>query len=194
MKKKTFGKNVIFVSITWLAFFFVSLFVVNRNDDFVFEAGIERYGSLWGWIKFFSNNWGGRVIPQGILVILLQLPDAFFNIINASMWVVLVVYICRVFDPLGVWNREFEIFAVSFLIFTVIPYAVLNEAVFWRCAIVLYHWGTACALIVFYPFICVMNGKKYNKYDIIASFLACIYASSFEQIAVFMSAACIIYL
>lgn len=184
--------NVIFYVLVWLSYFSMSWFIDSRGDDFVFKAGIERYGTFMGWVKFFSHNWGGRVIPQGVLVCLLQVPEIWFHIFNASAWLLLIVYIGRVFDFAGVWNRKVEILLLSFSVFIVIPYGVLNGAVFWKCANVLYLWGTAGTLVVLYPFVCNINGKHYKKFDIILALIACVYTSSFEQAAVFMSAAAMV--
>lgn len=183
------AQTVSFYVVLWVSFYLLSTFIANYEDDLVFKAGIERYGSFAGWVDFFSNNWGGRVIPQGFLVILLQLPDIFFNAINASAWVVLLMYICKVFDSYEILNREVEIILVSLLVFTIIPFAVLSNAVFWKCAAVLYLWGTACTLVVLCPFVCAINNKPFKKTDAFFAFLACVYNSSFEQGAVFMSGA-----
>ena len=188
------SKTISFYVVLWVAFYLLSTFIANYEDDLVFKAGIERYGSFAGWVDFFSHNWGGRVIPQGFLVILLQLPDIFFNAINSSAWVILLRYVCKVFDFSKTFDRKVEIILVLLLIFTIIPSAVLSTAVFWKCAAVLYLWGTACALIVLYPFVCAINNRSFRRTDIIFAILACVYNSSFEQGAVFMSGAIVVLL
>lgn len=96
MNKKKYAGTVAFYTCAWFVYFAMSWFIVSRNDDFVFKAGIERYGSFIGWVNFFSHNWGGRIIPQGILVLLLQTSEIWFHLLNASMWFILLLYICRV--------------------------------------------------------------------------------------------------
>jgi|GEM_PF-1012067 len=194
MSKKKYASTIFFYICAWLAYFAMSWFIVSRDDDLVFKAGIERYGSFLGWVKFFSHNWGGRIIPQGILVLLLQVPEIWFHVINASMWLILLIYICRVFDFNRAWNRKAELLVLSFSIFAFIPANVLSGTAFWKCAAVLYLWGAAGTLATFYPFSCVMYGKRYSRFDIVFAFLACIYTSSFEQGAALMTAGAVVLL
>lgn len=194
INKKLYIKDILFYLFVWIAYLFLSCFAYSRGDDFVFGAGIERYGSFIGWVKFFSTNWGGRIIPQGLLVILLQLPEIVFHLFDATMWVLLIKYVCKVFDYKGAFDRKIEFACFSVFVFLTIPAGVLNGTVFWKCANVLYLWGTAGALVMFYPFICVINEREYKKFDVVAAFVACIYTSSFEQAAVFMSAAAVVFL
>ena len=56
MNKKKYAGTVAFYACAWFAYFAMSWFIVSRNDDFVFKAGIERYGSFIGWVNFFSHN------------------------------------------------------------------------------------------------------------------------------------------
>lgn len=194
MNKKKYAGTVAFYTCAWFVYFAMSWFIVSRNDDFVFKAGIERYGSFIGWVNFFSHNWGGRIIPQGILVLLLQTSEIWFHLLNASMWFILLLYICRVFDYEGMWNRKAEFLVLSFSIFAFIPVSVLAGSVFWKCANVLYLWGTAGMLVAIYPFVCIAKGNRYKRCDLVLAFIACIYTSSFEQGAIFMAAGIIVLL
>lgn len=194
MNKRKYVGTAAFYICAWLTYFIMSWFIVSRNDDFVFKAGIERYGSFAGWVDFFAHSWGGRVIPQGILVLLLQTSEFWFHFINASMWIVLLIYICRVFDYEGAWDRKAEFLVLSFSIFTFIPESVLAGSVFWKCANVLYLWGIAGMLVTIYPFVCIADGSRYKRHDFALAFIACIYTSSFEQGAIFMSAAVVVLL
>lgn len=189
---RKFVKKYITYCIFFAATFCLSYYIDSLGDDFVFADGINKYGSFIGWLKFFSQNWGGRVIPQGILVLILQTPDILFIVINAFMWIVLLLYIVRIYSSRIPIKREYlmGIFLVS--IFILIPSYVLKFAVFWKCANVLYLWGTAFSFIALYPIICEINNISYSKSDIVYAFLAGVYASSFEQIAAFLCVASII--
>ena len=159
MKKSISKKNIIMkISIRKNCFFFLGLYIVyfllstcihNVGDDLVFQKGIEQYGSLHGWIIFFSNNWSGRIIPQGILVALLQFPESIFHMINALMWVLLFTYVVKVYDIHRNFDMKKTIITISILTFSVIPKSVLSQATFWKCANVLYLWGSAMMLIVY---------------------------------------------
>jgi len=89
----TKAKVFIRYAIVYLAFLILSCYMANYGDDFVFKAGIERYGSFFGWVNFFARMWGGRIVPQGILVLLLQLPEIVFHLFDAFAWVLLLIYI-----------------------------------------------------------------------------------------------------
>lgn len=176
----------------YLVFFCLSLYVVNRNDDFGFKDAINRYGSIWGWCRFFFNNWGGRIIPQGLLVLLLQLPEIVFHILDAAMWLVMLIYIHKVFDVNNRINIYLSCIVSAIMIFAIIPVSVLSGAFFWKCANVLYLWGMATILVAIYPIVRIINDKSYKKRDIVFAFLAVIYCSGFEQSALFMSAALVV--
>lgn len=186
--KKTIYRLLSFV-LMYLVFFCLSCYVVNRNDDFVFKDAINRYGSIWGWCRFFFNNWGGRIIPQGILVLLLQLPEIIFHILDAAMWLVMLIYIQKVFDVNNHVNIYLSCTVSAIMIFTIIPVSVLSGAFFWKCANVLYLWGMAAILVAIYPIVRIINDKSFKKRDIVFAFIATVYCSGFEQGAVFMSVA-----
>ena len=184
--KKDSAKKVIWYFALYAMFFLLSCYMVSRADDLVFKAGIERYGGFSGWVKWFSNNWGGRIVPQGLLVILLQFPPVVFNLFNAFAWVLLVIYIKKVFDADGVFRAGFIYGLIPALIFILIPTGVLTGTVFWKCANVLYLWGSAALLAAVYPLVKFIYGQKITVLDYVFSFAGAVYASSFEQAGVFM--------
>ena len=179
---------------TILFFFFQSLYISNRADDFVFQQALVRYGSFGEWMKYFSGNWSGRIIPQGLLVLLLQLPDIVFQTINALMWGLLLAYIWKIYDYRNSFNTDVALPVSGLVILSIIPAAVLQGAVFWKCANVSYLWGTALSLVAVYPFVISLHGDKESKNDFVYALLASTYACSFEQIAVYMSTAMFIFL
>lgn len=180
-------KRSLFFSVILFAFFFLlGLYLPIRNDDLVFQEGIQKYGSFLNWCKWFSSNWGGRVVPQGILVLLLQLPDFVFSFINAVMWVSLLAFSCLIFDiydSLGFINTSI-VMLIAF--FSFIPMSILIDAVFWKCALVLYLWGSSALLMAIYPFVLEVRGINIDVKWYGVAVVGAIYASSFEQIAVIM--------
>lgn len=174
-------KNISCYLLLYILFFFLSCYMVSRADDFVFKAGIERYGSLLGWGRWFSQNWGGRIIPQGILVILLQFPPVVFHFFDAFAWMILVIYVKKVFDADGIFRKTFIYCLLPALIFLFIPTTVLNGTVFWKCANVCYLWGSAALLVAIYPLVKLIYDQKITVSDYIFSLIGVIYASSFEQ-------------
>lgn len=179
-------KTIIWHISLFAAFFLLSSYIVNRNDDLVFMAGIERYGSFMGWVKWFSHNWGGRIVPQGILVLLLQLSPIVFNLFNAFAWCVFLVYVKRIFDIDDIFSSNFVYVLVPTLIFVLIPRDVLAGTVFWKCANVLYLWGSSALLVAVYPVIKCIYAKHITILDYSLSVIGIIYTSSFEQAAACM--------
>lgn len=180
------AKKIIGYTALYTAFFIVSCYMVSRDDDLVFQAGIKRYGSFSGWVEWFSHNWGGRIIPQGILVLLLQLPPIVFHFFDAMAWVVLLIYIKKVFDADDHFSKAVVYILTVVLIFVLIPDGILNAAVFWKCANVLYLWGSAALLVGIYPVVQFMREGTIRLSDYILSVIGIVYASSFEQAGVLM--------
>lgn len=185
----TKAKVFIRYAIVYLAFLILSCYMANYGDDFVFKAGIERYGSFFGWVNFFARMWGGRIVPQGILVLLLQLPEIVFHLFDAFAWVLLLIYIKKVFDADEMLPFWFVCCAVSIMIFVLIPISVLTGSVLWKCANVLYLWGSAGILIGIYPLIRQLNDRAVRKRDMVFSTIAIVYTSSFEQAAALLCGA-----
>ena len=179
-------KYIVGYVVLYMTFLFLSCYTVSYADDLVFKAGIERYGSFMGWVNFFSHNWGGRVVPQGILVLLLQLPDIVFHFFDAFAWVLLLFYFRKIFDHEQIFSLRVVYSLVIILIFSLIPFSVLSGAVFWKCANVLYLWGSAAVLVAVYPVNVGIQGNTPKTYDYIFAVIAIIYASSFEQAGALM--------
>jgi hypothetical protein len=192
--KQTTTKKILLFSILYLFFFLLSCYMVSRADDFVFQAGIQRYGSIAGWAKWFSQNWGGRIIPQGILVLLLQLPPLIFHLVDALVWVLLLVYVKKIFDVTGLFQEKIFFVLFPSLIFVLIPFSVLSGTVFWKCANVLYLWGSAALLIAIYPAAQLIHQRQVTRFDSIISLACVIYVSSFEQAGVLMCGVLFLFL
>lgn len=180
--------------IFFLCYCIMSLFIVSHDDDLVFKAAIEEYGSFWGWATWFACNWGGRVVPQGILVTLLQLPDIVFTIINSFFGTVLVYYTYRVVDynkqiPCGIW-----LFGIPFMVIISISAEILAGTVLWKCAAVLYVWGLATMFIALFPYVTTIHQKQCTSIEWIIAFFAVVYTASFEQAGILMSTMCVILL
>ncbi|MCI1306361.1 MAG: DUF6056 family protein [Lachnospiraceae bacterium] len=193
MKNET-TKKILLFSTLYLFFFLLSCYMVSRADDFVFQAGIQRYGSIAGWAKWFSQNWGGRIIPQGILVLLLQLSPLIFHFIDALVWVLLLIYIKKIFDVNGLFHERFFFVLLPLLIFILIPFSVLSGTVFWKCANVLYLWGSAALLIAIYPAAQFIHQRQVTRFDYIISLVCVIYVSSFEQAGILMCGVLFLFL
>lgn len=175
------AKQLIPYFVTFILFLLLSSYMESRNDDLIFQAGIEKYGSLHSWAKWFGWNWGGRIIPQGVLVVLLQLPSSVFHLINAGFLTLLTSMVSNIF---GIKIRNHEgigFMVISVMMITLIPMQIFHTTVFWKCASVLYIWGFATLFISLIPFLLAVYGETVTWYEYIISAAATLYTTSFEQ-------------
>ncbi len=179
--KSFFTYSFIFI-VTWL----LSCYINTEMDDLILKDAINKYGNIIEWAKFYSNNWGGRVLSQGVLVLLLQLPDLFFQIINAAMWTLLVAYINKIFNYEKAIIKDCSPIIFFFMMLILIPSSVLRWTVFWKSASVSYLWGTSTALITLWPFVKLSHNNVPTRREWIFAFICCVYASNYEQIAAFL--------
>ncbi len=168
--------------------FALNLTLRDYADDFVFRDGPARYGGFAGWLVFYAKNWSGRLIPHAILVGLLQLPNAVFVVANSLMLALLPDMLTRCLFPekyCGDYRLKFALFLA--LIF-IIPGEVLLDAVFWKCASVLYLWGMVAALFAIRPFILIYRAERpVRAREFVLAVVGGIYVSGFEQLAAFLT-------
>ena len=175
-------------AVTYFAITFVTMLILNStvtslDDDLIFARGIDDYGSIIGWAVWYGINWGGRLIPHGLLVLLLQLPNAVFIIINAAMYVALIVLFLQELTT-GIQNgKMIPVVAVVVLLF--IPNDVCQRAMFWKCASVLYLWGLVAVMLQIRPLLHTYRGEETSTAEYIFAYAGCIYVSGFEQLAAF---------
>lgn len=161
--------------------------LIEKWDDSNFRDGIANFGNIFAWMKFWAENWSGRVIPQGILVLLMQIPDLGFHLCNAAMWMILLFYTWRNLDCSGSVDRKLGMTVLFFSVFALIPVEVLDDSLFWKSANVTYLWGMAMLMVAIYPHAALLRGKKYRRRDYIIALPACLYASGAEQCGALMS-------
>lgn len=184
-------KNRIRKCLPWAAQFLLmmllSLYIENRGDDFRFQEGIEVYGSLLGWARWFGANWGGRIIPQGILVLLLQLPSFVYAAVNAGMLVLLNLYAGKILGLSG-RNAALTGFLLPVLTWLLIPLGILQEPLLWKSATVLYAWGTVTFFAAIQPWLLELGkGERPGTGTWLASLAGILYTSSFEQMAALLA-------
>lgn len=170
----------------FLLLFTLSSYIQSQSDDLVFQEGISRYGGITEWAAFYSQNWGGRVIPHGLLVLMLQMPNYVFSLLNTIAWMALLYYVKRDYD---VQNQIAEILlycSVFAAIFILIPAEILSESIFWKCANVLYLWGGAGILAAIYPILYKLNHEDVPLRYVIIAAIAIGYTAGFEQAAAVM--------
>lgn len=161
--------------------------LIDKMDDSNFRDGIANFGNIFAWMKFWGESWSGRVIPQGIMVLLMQIPDIGFHLCNAGMWMILLYYTWRNLDVFKKTDWKISMPVLFFAVFAFIPVKVLDDSVFWKSANVTYLWGMAAFMAAIYPFTALLQGKKYRRRDYVISLIACLYAAGAEQCGALMS-------
>ncbi len=170
------------------------LCLVSRGDDLYLETGIEECGSLFGWMRFWAESWSGRILPQGILVWLMQFPPIVFHLVNAGVWLLLLWGTLRCLDRDAVLERGWGMVLVLGGIFLLIPSSVLDDSVYWKCANVSYLWGTAAMMTAICPLVLRLEGRACSAAGRAAAVIACIYAAGFEQSGALMSGLMVCFL
>lgn len=182
------------IVLTFVMYLIINMGIVNSGDDFVFMNAPVQFGSLAGFMKFYYSHWSGRVIPHTLLVILLNLPQPVFWILNALFMTLLVwalIRFCTADSRTRMENMQ-SVNVLTVLLAAAVIFlprqAMLNGSVLWKCAAVLYIWGTLCAFCALYPFISRLYGREFSKKMLLILVPCCIYGCSFEQTAAFMTA------
>ena len=154
------------IVLTFVMYLIINMGIVNSGDDFVFMNAPVQFGSLAGFMKFYYSHWSGRVIPHTLLVILLNLPQPVFWILNALFMTLLVwalIRFCTADSRTRMENMQ-SVNVLTVLLAAAVIFlprqAMLNGSVLWKCAAVLYIWGTLCAFCALYPFISRLYDRR----------------------------------
>lgn len=181
------AKKVAYYVVIFCALLLLNSFVESRADDLVFKAGIERYGSLSSWATWFSSNWGGRVVPQGMLVILLQLPDLVYSILTSLVMLLLGILALDTFGISLGSSHATGLLLLFVLLHALLPFELLRTTVYWKCACVLYVWGLAALLVAIRPMLYELRGDSCGLLTYAVAVPAIVYTASFEQAGAVMA-------
>lgn len=177
--------------ILWGCCFILSLYfnhaLHSQGDDYIFAQGIARYGSFLKWEWFYATNWSGRLIPHGILVILLQFPNWVFVLLNSFFIVATLYLFIELFVPSTVPIPALYGLGMmcSLLLMKRLGFFI-TEVILWKCASVLYLWSITGFFLAIYPVLLVFRGEFVKRFQWLLAYIGGIYASSFEQMAAFM--------
>ncbi|HUM83123.1 MAG TPA: DUF6056 family protein [Lachnospiraceae bacterium] len=165
----------------------------NYMDDFDYTGSFEKHNGFLNWAIYYGTTWSGRIIPHGIMIFLLSLPNFVFVIANSVMQFLLVYMVGKTLASKR-WNRLCWMPpAVGAFLFLIIPADIIKEPLFWKSALVLYSWGIVGTLAALYPFIRQLQDRKIKKSDYVFAFIGCLYSSGFEQISLFMMTAATLF-
>lgn len=168
----------------WL---FMDLFVVSKRDDLCMQAIYDREGGLIPWLTLFAKVWGGRLLANGILIELFLLPDFVIQVLNTAFMTLGLVYMHRYVTK---WRKsdgskeKFIMIAIGVSPLVMISTEILNDAVFWKAAMVVYSWGFVALLVALEPIIMAYSGipqKKLRWWKVAILISAALYAGNFEQ-------------
>ena len=168
------------------AFLILSSYIQDRNDDLVFRDSYNQYDNLTQWVQWFSLNWGGRVIPQGLLVVILQMPPIVFMILNATAAAVLAFFSKRYVDGNHDVSDASYCFVFTVGLLFMIPQLVLRGTLYWKCADVLYLWGFSALFAALHPCASLLRGRRISIPGFIAALFGTVYTASFEQAGICM--------
>lgn len=165
--------------------FYINISVESIRDDLIFKEGPTVYGSILEWLKFYINNWSGRIVPHTLLVVVLNMPPFIWGIINWIMMFTLVyIAIEFVIWEYKIKNKDEMFFAFLVATMILIPSSITQGAILWKCASVLYLWGMVGALFALIQFLPKASRASKERFKGVNKFLAvlgAIYASYFEQ-------------
>lgn len=174
------------LALAWLAFFALSMRIVEQGDDFVFGAAVQRYGGFFKWLVWFACNWGGRIVPQGLQVAVMQYPPVVFAALDASFKLLLAVYTHRVLGLKNLVSIGVFTIILALVVYLVVPMSLLSQASFWKSALVLYTWGLATMMIALDPLVREERGYPVGAGHLGLGMLSMIYTASFEQAGMLM--------
>ena len=173
---------------------FISFLVICHDwplyaDDDVYRNAIKNYGTIWNWMEYYFTAWSGRIIPNLLLIGLLNLPEICFNIINSASITLLIIYFIADFIEIkSIRCKNVVALLLIFLILTWMDRDMLKGTMFWKSAAVSYIWGMTGALMAIYPFMQRFkeNQKSLNTGCYALAVGGALYAANYEQSAVFM--------
>lgn len=159
-------------------------------DDAVYKNALEENGNIVNWAKYYFNNWSGRILPNVVLIYLLNLPAICFNIINSIALTLLILYFMKDFIITeSVLIKNIVALMIVYIMLVWVNDDLLKGTMFWKSAVVSYIWGLLGALLAIYPFTYHFYDMKFTKLgikDYLFAFLGATYAANYEQSAVFM--------
>ncbi len=166
-------------------------------DDNTFMKALDQFGGLPNWVVFYYNNWSGRIIPHTLLVLFLNIPKIFFDILNAGIFTLLVammVKMCFISFEKYSNKKWIAIIFIQLFVLMFMDKNVFKDAALWKSAAVLYVWGLCAGIMAILPFVNLLVDNQIEKKDFIISMLCGLYASNVEQIAAFVVASMAILL
>ena len=160
----------------------------SMRDDFIFAQALERYGSLFGWARVYGTTWGGRIIPHGLLILLLQLPNIVFIVLNSGMIILSIYLFTSIFAPKEIRFPSVAgaVMTAALCLLKITKQWEITTVILWKCASVLYLWSIAGFLLAIRPLVLSVRGENIKRSEWALAYLGGIYASSFEQMAAFL--------
>ena len=148
---------------------FIKMIILNfltplGLDDGKYSGSASVLDALLGAYNYYMT-WGGRGIVQFILRIVLMLPKAVFNVLNALVYSGLILLIYKIAKP----KRTYDIKLYLFIIFSVWLYTIFfGQVMLWVTGSVVYLWGDAIILSFLLPYCLQAAGKEIFKHKYIS--------------------------
>lgn len=146
-----------------------------RADTLFFQKALKQY-SLFGFLKWRSDMWTGRLILEGLLYIILKFPYLVFAVLDSAI-ILGAVYVLR--SLLG-WKRlESTVFMLLLLIFPMDGLIIVGI----QPGAINYIWSLAASVIALLPLGMIYRSKKIQWYHYITFGAAALVGSNMEQTA-----------
>jgi len=125
------------------------------NDDFVFLAGVRKYGGAFDFVRYWYGNWSGRIATLALHWVVFQHPFtlAVFGALNgaalaALAWVITALALGR--KP-AAFGRDLPLF---FIVLAAVWFGLpaFGETVYWRTGADAYLWAAFLALLFLLPY------------------------------------------
>jgi hypothetical protein len=155
----------------WGGVYYFNVMTPLCNDDygysFTLYEPLVRVNSVTQIIRGLYNHYiyqGGRMLAHFLAQYMLMIGDDYFNIFNATMYVMLVIGIMLVSDTLhyiGTFRGIFYLILTHILLFLYIP--AFGEAFLWLDGSCNYLWTTTLLVYTLYPFKCLLDNKIKNN-------------------------------
>ena len=153
------------------ALIFVFLFVLNcltpyHVDDFVYHfrfdnsEPLEHIADIIPSMAAHAQLFNGRLVVHSLVQLFELLPKPVFNIVNAGMFVLLILLMER-FIFFGKTGSALHILLIFCAVFVLMP--VFGEVCLWLDGSVNYLWAIVFNLLFIYPYFRLFNsGEKFT--------------------------------
>ncbi|MBR5662644.1 MAG: hypothetical protein IKX00_03200 [Bacilli bacterium] len=177
INKFTANKKIVFTTLLiFTLILIINCFTIWAADDYAFYnnvwTGTNKFSLSRIFIqsKWFYLNWTGRFLSTFINYFLLYFPKWVFNILNSTIYTILVLLIYK-FVKKEKQDSPILLFAIFALTWIMVP--ALGQVMFWQIGSVIYLWMYLFVIVTMFIYSTLLKDDKIPK----SSILNCILIS-----------------